>query len=79
MQSLLQIYILPNSTNSLIHEIWSDKNIIAYKVSVFGGILARGDTEYLTVFSPNTGKYGKNVDQDDSKYRHFLHSVSYQK
>ena len=49
----------------------------ASKVSVFGVILVnifpysdwlRRDTPYLSVFSPNAGKYG-------SKYGHFLRSV----
>ena len=32
----------------------------------------RRDTEYLSVFSPNAGKCGKNVDQNKSEYGHFL-------
>ena len=32
------------------------------------------DTPYLSVFSPNGGKYGKNVDQNNSEYGHFLRS-----
>ena len=28
----------------------------------------RRDTEHLSVFSPNAGKYGKNVDQSNSEY-----------
>ena len=28
--------------------------------------------EYLSVFSPNEGKCGKNVDQNNSHYGHFL-------
>ena len=36
----------------------------------------RRDTEYPSVFSPNAGKCGKNTDQNNSKYGHFLHSVS---
>ena len=31
--------------------------------------------EYLSVFSPNAGKCGKNADQDNSEYRHFLRSA----
>ena len=34
----------------------------------------RRDTEYLSVFSPNEGKCGKNVDQNNSEYGHFLRS-----
>ena len=33
------------------------------------------DTSHLSVFSWNAGKCGKNVDQNNSKYGHFLHSV----
>ena len=33
----------------------------------------RRDT-YLSVFSPNAGKCGKNVDQSNSEYGHFLRS-----
>ena len=36
----------------------------------------RKDTEYLSIFSPNAGKCGKNVDQDNSEYGHFLRSIS---
>ena len=32
----------------------------------------RRDTEYLFVFSPNVGKCGKNADQNNSEYGHFL-------
>ena len=32
-------------------------------------------TAHLSVFSPNAGKCGKNVDQNNSKYGHFLRSV----
>ena len=32
-------------------------------------------TPYLSVFSPNVGKCGKNADQNNSEYRHFLCSV----
>ena len=32
------------------------------------------DTRYLSVFSPNAGKSGKNVDQNNSEYGHFLRS-----
>ena len=32
----------------------------------------RRDTEYLSVFSPNAGKCGKNEDQNNSKYGLFL-------
>ena len=34
----------------------------------------RRDMEYLSVFSPNTGKCGKNADQNNSEYEHFLRS-----
>ena len=59
-------------------------------MSVFGVILIRifpafsriraeyGEitrTEYISEFSPNVGKCGKNVDQNNSKYKHFLRSV----
>ena len=32
-------------------------------------------TEYLSVFSPNAGKCGKNADQNNSEYGLFLRSV----
>ena len=57
------------------------KNYAAWKVSVFGVILAcifphpdwiRKDTPYLSVFSLNAGKW----DQNNSEYRHFLRSVT---
>ena len=35
----------------------------------------RRNTGYLSVFSKNSGKYGKNADQNNSKYGHFLRSV----
>ena len=31
-------------------------------------------TEYLSVFSPNAGKCGKNLDQNNTEYGHFLRS-----
>ena len=31
-------------------------------------------TPYLSIFSPNTGKCGKNVDQNNSEYGYFLRS-----
>ena len=31
--------------------------------------------EYIRI-QPNAGKYGKNADQNNSEYRHFLHSVN---
>ena len=34
------------------------------------------DTPYLSVFNPNGGKCGKNPDQNNSEYRHFLRSVN---
>ena len=55
-------------------------------MSVFGVILVRifpaffqirteyGEILYLSVFSPNAGKYGKNADQNNSEYEHFLRS-----
>ena len=43
-------------------------------VSVFGVILVRIFPEF-PAFSPNSGKYGKNADQNNSEYGHFLHSV----
>ena len=33
--------------------------------------------KYLSVFSPNAGKCGKNADQNNSEYGHFLRSESY--
>ena len=33
------------------------------------------DTPYLSVFSPNVGKCGKNEDQNNSQYRHFLRNA----
>ena len=53
-------------------------------MSVFGVILVRifphsdwmrRDTEDLSVFILNYGKCGKNADQKNSKYGHFLRSV----
>ena len=35
-----------------------------------------GEIPYLSVFSPNAEKSGKNTDQNDSEYGHFLRSVS---
>ena len=35
----------------------------------------RKDTKYLSVFNPNVGKCGKNVDQNNSEYVHFLCSA----
>ena len=32
--------------------------------------------KYLSVFSPNAGKCGKNADQNNSEYGHFLRSGS---
>ena len=32
------------------------------------------DTEYLSTFSPNAGKCGKNADQNNSEYWLFLRS-----
>ena len=34
----------------------------------------RRDSSYLFVFSPNVGKRGKNADQNNSEYGHFLPS-----
>ena len=34
----------------------------------------RRDTEFLSVFSPNAGKSGKNADQNNSEYGLFLSS-----
>ena len=42
----------------------------------FGLNTKRRDTEYLSVFSPNVGKCGKNADQNNSEYGHFLRSAS---
>ena len=36
----------------------------------------RRDTEYLSVFSQNAGKCGKNADQNNSEYRLFLRRVN---
>ena len=33
-----------------------------------------GVSEYLSLFSPNAGKCGKNADQNNSEYGHFLRS-----
>ena len=55
---------------------------ITWKVSVFGVILVRLFpafpllwTEYGEIFSPNARKCGKNADQNNSKYGHFLRRV----
>ena len=52
-------------------------------MSVFGVILvsifpafSRIRTEYLFVFSPNAGKWGKNADQNNSEYGLFLRSAN---
>ena len=37
----------------------------------------RRDTKYLCVFGPNAGKCGKNADQNNSEYGHFLRSASF--
>ena len=37
----------------------------------------RRETKYLSVFSPNAGKCGKNADQNNSEYGHFIHSVDH--
>ena len=37
----------------------------------------RRDTEYLSVFSPNAGKCGKNADRNNSEYGLFLRSVGH--
>ena len=34
-------------------------------------------SEYLSVFSPNAGKYGKNVDQNNFEYGHLLRSICF--
>ena len=34
------------------------------------------NTPYLSILSPNTGKCGKNVDQNKSEHGHFLRSVN---
>ena len=34
------------------------------------------DTEYHSVFSPNAGKHGKNAEQNNSEYGHFLRSFT---
>ena len=62
--------------------------VMKYDMSVFGVILIRifpafsrirtecGQIRYLSLFSPNAGKCGKNADQNNSEYGHFLRSVS---
>ena len=32
-------------------------------------------SQYLSVSSPNAGKCGKNADQNNSEYKHFLRSA----
>ena len=63
--------------------IYIPRRFTAWKVSVFGVILVRislhldwiqRDTPYLSVFSPNARKCGKNTDQNTSKYGHILRS-----
>ena len=34
----------------------------------------RTEDGFLSVFNPNAGKYGKNTDQNNFEYRHFLPS-----
>ena len=48
--------------------------IRSYSGPHFSRIFSHSDW-YLFVFSPNTGKYGKNVDQNNSEYRLFLRST----
>ena len=35
-------------------------------------------TKYLSIFCPNAGKYGKNADQNNSEYGHFLRSGGFE-
>ena len=37
----------------------------------------RRDTPYLSVISSDAGKFGKNANQNNSGYRHFLRSAKY--
>ena len=51
--------------------------IRSYSGPHFSRILPNSDRirrDYLSVFSPNTGKWGKNAEQNNSEYGHFLHS-----
>ena len=34
-----------------------------------------GEILYLSVFSPNVGRCGKNTDQNNAEYGHLLHSL----
>ena len=52
-------------------------------MSVFAIILvrifpafSRIQTPYLSIFTPNAGKCGKNAIQNNYEYRHFLRSVT---
>ena len=55
---------------ALANSVWSPVNGI-WEIS------GSRDTQYLSVFSLNAGKWGKNADQNNSEYGHFLHSVGF--
>ena len=72
----LKLYIRTYISKSIIEVLLI---YTAWKVSIFGVILVlifphldrmSTDTKYLSVFSPNAGKY----DQNNTEYIHFLHS-----
>ena len=70
-----------NNENAFKHKL---RAYTTEKVSVFGVILVRIfpsffriRAEYLSIFSPNTEKCGKNADQNDFEYGHFLRSARY--
>ena len=60
-------------------------NTLRKKLSIVGVILvhisfafsAFGLNTYLSVFSPNAGKWGKNADQSNSEYGHLLYTQWY--
>ena len=61
------------SFNKIIHCVKS-VHIWSYSGPHFLRIFLHSDMEYLFVFSPNTGKSGKNADQNNSEYGQFLRS-----
>ena len=54
--------------------IWSYSGPHFFRIFPHSGWI-RKDTAYLSVFSPNVGKFGKKSDQNNSEYGLFLRSV----
>ena len=80
LSSISILFNLKLNTYNCLHDIMKHFKILIYiwfawKASVFGVILVRifrhldwirRDTPYLSVFSSNAGKCGKNADQNNS-------------